>query len=79
MRESRYTQTFCHNVQVVMEERGISKTQLAEKLGVSKQAVGQMLGGKYNLTIERAERVADVLEKPLTELLDHKLQLQGAA
>lgn len=34
-----------------MEKAGLNQSQLAKRLGVSKQAVGEVMGGNQNLTL----------------------------
>lgn len=44
-----------------MERQGVSKAQLAEKLGTSKSNVTQMLSGSRNLTLQSLAFIAIVL------------------
>jgi transcriptional regulator with XRE-family HTH domain len=45
----------------IMAEQGISKADLARKLGVSKPYVTKLLGGGANLTLESMVRLAEAL------------------
>lgn len=44
-----------------MEERGISKSELASKMGVKPAAISKFLGGGNNFTIETMVKVAQAL------------------
>ena len=47
------------NVKFVLEKRGMTQKSLADKLGVSKTAVGYYLRG--NITINNLQKIADAL------------------
>ena len=47
----------------VMEEEGISKSQLAERLGKSRQYVGRVLNESANFTIDTISNIAAALER----------------
>lgn len=46
-----------------MEEEGISKSQLAERLGKSRQYVGRVLNETANFTIDSISKIAAALER----------------
>jgi len=46
-----------------MEEEGISKSQLAERLGKSRQYVGRVLNETANFTIDSISKIAVALER----------------
>lgn len=47
------------NIRFILEQRGMTQTGLAKKLGVSKTAVGYYLRG--NITISNLQKIADAL------------------
>ena len=54
------------NLDVVLKRKGISKTELAEMLGISTTALYSYISG--NPTMDSIQRVADVLQIPIFEL-----------
>jgi len=50
----------------IMAAQGISKAELARKLGVSKPYVTKLLGGGANLTLESMVRLAEALDCSLS-------------
>ena len=55
------------NVRYVLEKRGMTQTDLAKKLGVSKTAVGYYLRG--NITIGNLQKIADALDTTIETLV----------
>ena len=61
-----------------MEKLGINKKELAEKLGVSKSYITQLLKGKSNMTIETLIKVAEALNLNLQiKLVPKKLDSEA--
>ena len=52
---------FTERIVATMEEKKISRVELARKLGVSKAFVSKMLNGNPNLTIKSMMSIADAL------------------
>jgi len=52
---------FTEKVVAVMRERGMSRVELAQRLGVSKAFVTKLLNGKSNLTIRTIVAITDAL------------------
>lgn len=50
----------------ILKERGITLNELAETLGVSRQALSRQIKGK--MLIETAEKIAAALDVPLWQL-----------
>jgi DNA-binding Xre family transcriptional regulator len=48
-----------------MEEIHVSKTQLAEKLGIDPAAVSKLIGGENNFTLKTMVRIARALQSKL--------------
>ena len=53
-------------IKEILKERGMSVNELAERLGVSRQALSRQINGK--LLVETAQRIADALDVPLWQL-----------
>lgn len=45
----------------IMEEKGISRSELAERLGVSKAAISKLLNNGSNMTLKRLLTIAEAL------------------
>ncbi len=54
----------------VLEEKGMTQSQLAEKLGVSRQQVSKIVKGQENLTIETISKLEVALGVKLGHVLD---------
>lgn len=67
--KSPAAEAFRKNVREIMDERGLTITQVAELTGISRPGVSRILSGTEGVTLHRAERIATVLSVPLTELL----------
>lgn len=57
------------SVDILLAERGITRSELARRLGVSRQTVGQYLNGKHAPGIDKIEAIANVLKVPVFYLL----------
>jgi transcriptional regulator with XRE-family HTH domain len=49
------------DILVAMEDQGVSKAELAQRLGKSKARISQLLGGSSNMTIGTLAEIAFVL------------------
>lgn len=55
-----------HNrIAVLRAERGLSRQELSEALGVNYQTVGYLERGEYNPSLELALRIAEVFQLPV--------------
>lgn len=52
-----------------LKKQGISYSQLADKIGVSVNAIYEWRKGSYNPKIDKLKAISDVLEIPLEELI----------
>ena len=52
----------------------MTQQALAEKIGVTRQTVNAIEGGKYSPSLEVAFRIAEVFEKPLTEVFQYNAE-----
>lgn len=54
-----------NRIAVLRAERGLSRGQLAEALGINYQTVGYLERGEYNPSLELAFRIAEYFALPL--------------
>lgn len=67
---SLYNQIFFTNILRLIEERGITKHDLAEEAGVSVSFLSDLTNGKANPSLKIMEAIAKALETPLPALLE---------
>lgn len=53
-------------------ERGMSRRELAEAVGVHYQTIGYLERGEYSPSLALAFRIAEVFELPLTEVFSDR-------
>jgi len=56
----------------------MTQQQLAEKVGVTRQAIVAIEKGKYSPSLELAFRIASVFSKPLEEFFSYQPELKTA-
>ena len=72
-------------VLVILDERGMSQAELAEKMGVSRQQVTKILKGEENFTFETIDKLEKALGVTLITIAprekppEHKKQLRTKA
>ena len=66
---------FRKNVLAIIEERGMTITQLAELADSSRPAMSRALHGFDGITLERADRIARALGLDLSDLLQKKFKI----
>jgi putative transcriptional regulator len=72
MSERMGDETIHHRIPVLRAERGMSRRELAEAVGVHYQTIGYLERGEYSPSLALAFRIAAVFELPLTEVFsDH--------
>jgi DNA-binding XRE family transcriptional regulator len=57
---------------VLRAERGLSRKQLAEKLGVNFQTIGYIERGDYNPSLELALTIAELFRLPVEAIFSKK-------
>ena len=55
-------------VKELRKERGVSQSDLASELGVSRQTVISIENGRYTASLPLAFRIARYLDKPIEEI-----------
>jgi putative transcriptional regulator len=53
------------------QSAGLSQAQLAQRIGVTRQTVNAIEGGKYSPSLEAAFLIARALQHPLEEVFDY--------
>jgi putative transcriptional regulator len=61
-----------NRIRELRAERGLTQQELADAIGVSRQTVNAIEGGKYSPSLEAAFRIAEVLGKKLEEVFEYK-------
>lgn len=61
-------ESVCRRIRSWMVDAGMTKDDLAERLGVSPSAVSSWVYGKRDMSLERACQICDVFGKALDEL-----------
>lgn len=65
-------ETIHHRIPLLRAERGMSRRELAEAVGVHYQTIGYLERGEYSPSLALAFRIAAVFELPLTDVFsDH--------
>jgi putative transcriptional regulator len=59
------TSPILNRITVLRAERGLSRQQLADALGINYQTVGYLERGDYNPSLELAFRIAEYFELPI--------------
>ncbi len=53
------------------QQQEMTQQELADRIGVTRQTVNAIEGGKYSPSLEVAFRIAAVFNKPLEEVFQH--------
>lgn len=61
-----------HALESLLKNRGISKSEFAQKLGKSPSEISKWLSGKHNFTLDTLLEIAHALKVDITELLKFK-------
>ncbi|UCE66120.1 MAG: helix-turn-helix transcriptional regulator [Candidatus Zixiibacteriota bacterium] len=61
-----------NRISVLREERGISRKELAEKIGVNFQTVGYLEREEYNPSLDLAFRIAEYFDLPIDMIFSVK-------
>jgi len=54
-----------NRISVLRQERGISRKELAEKIGVNFQTVGYLERGEYNPSLDLAFKISEYFDMPI--------------
>lgn len=61
---------FTHNAEKIRSERGMTIQSLADKIGMRRSQLSQLLSGKHSPSIETVERIAEGLECDISDLVE---------
>lgn len=59
-----------HTIRRVREERNYTQEYMASQLGISTKSYSNLENNIHRLTLDRLHRIAEVLDVPLTRLLE---------
>ncbi|MEI9918555.1 MAG: helix-turn-helix transcriptional regulator [Bacteroidota bacterium] len=62
-----------------LEEKKMTQSDLADKLGVSRQQVNKIVNGHENLTLQTISKIEEVLGVKLIEVLDIETESKSVA
>ncbi|MBL1231065.1 helix-turn-helix transcriptional regulator [Enterococcus sp. BWB1-3] len=62
-------QTFAENFKLLRKKRGLTQSQLAEKIGLTKQSIVNYEKGNTFPTGNRLSKISEVLETPVEQLI----------
>ncbi len=65
-------------IKEIMSERGVTSAWLAEKVGISKVAVSNIVTGKSSPSLDNLLKIAEVLNVSITELIGEE-ERKGAS
>jgi DNA-binding XRE family transcriptional regulator len=61
-----------NRIPILRQERGISRKELAERIGVNFQTVGYLERGEYNPSLDLAFRISDFFGMPIEFIFSTK-------
>ena len=67
--ESEVMERFRANVRTTMKEQGLSISEVARRMSVTREGLSRMLSGRNDCTITFAERVADACDCSFLDLV----------
>lgn len=74
MQKSEAMETIAENIALLLEDRGWTQAQLASKTKIARPNISRIISGQENLSIERAERIANAFGLTLSDLLNKNLK-----
>jgi len=57
-------------IKLIREAKGLTQEQVAEKLGISPTAYGNVERGDNDPKLSKLQKIAEILEMPLSDLID---------
>jgi len=61
-----------NRISILREEKGVSRKELAEKIGVNFQTVGYLERGEYNPSLDLAFRISEYFDMPIDFIFSTK-------
>lgn len=65
-----------HLIAQIRQERGLSQSEFAKKVGTSQSAINRIEHGRQNLSLETLARISDVLNKQLINISSKEISLK---
>lgn len=65
-----------HLIAQIRQERGLSQSEFAKKVGTSQSAINRIEHGRQNLSLETLARISDVLNKQLINISSNEISLK---
>jgi len=62
------------NILEVLYENNMSQTELAEKIGISKQVMGKIVKGQKSINAFEIKKISEALKVTMERLLEEKLE-----
>lgn len=78
MRKTDAMSTFTTNIRACLEAYGWTARDLCASSGIHEVNMSRILNGKENLSLKRAEAIADALEISLSDLLSENFEIPAA-
>lgn len=63
---------FRENLAIILKEQGVSMSELARRIGTAQANISRIIHGKEQVTIDRAQRIAEALDVSLREILTER-------
>lgn len=67
------SEIFAANLTRVMESRSLNITALAKLVGIARPTMSDIIHGKENVTLNRANRIAKAVNIPLSQLVEEDI------
>lgn len=58
------------NISLILQEKGINQTTLAEKMGISKQVMSKIINGQKAINILEMKHIASILETNVDRIMN---------
>lgn len=68
--EKAYNKAVARNLRQIMYERGVTQSELAKKLGFSKQSVSQWMNGQYLPRMKKIDKICEFLDCKRSDILE---------
>ena len=74
--QSRYLYTIKNRIRELRTERGLSQVEVASALGVSRQTIISIEGGRYSPSLPLAFQIARFFDSTVDEMFDATREVQ---
>jgi len=63
-------------IEEFLEQSGMSQTDLAARIGVSKQVMNKIIRGKKAINLNEIERIAEIMQVSIDSIIKNKLHFE---